>query len=581
MDNNLEKIRHSLSHVMALAVKELWPDVLLGIGPAIDNGFYYDFDFKDKKIKEDDLIKIQEKMKEIIKNNLKFKSFKLKIDEAVKQQDNQEYKKELLIELKQQGNKEASYYELNGFSDLCKGPHVKSLNEIDINSFKVYKISGAYWRGNENNKMLTRIYGLAFNNKKELDDYFVFLKEAEKRDHRKLGQQLDLFHFSELIGPGLPIYTIKGTIIIEELQKKIESICRNYGFQKVRTPHLAKEKLYDISGHTKKFSEELFRVSSNRNHEFVIRPVLCPHHTQIYNSKPRSYRDLPIRYMESDKMYRAEKAGEVGGLNRVYAITVEDGHCFCRIDQIKQEIKSLINIIKDFYSLINLWGNHKVYLSVRDYNNLDKYIGENKDWDLCEKILQQISDEMNLEAQKQEGEAAIYGPKLDFMFQDALGKQIQIPTVQIDFATPKRFNLFYINEKGNKENPVIIHRAILGSYERFLALLIEHYAGAFPFWLTPTQIKILSVSDAHNNYCLKLKQELLDKDLRVEVDLNNETINSKIRTASQEKIPYVLVIGDKEINSDNLSVRQREDNKIKNISKRDFINQLQELLTFK
>ncbi len=574
--NDLEKLRHSLSHIMALAVLNIWPDVKFGIGPSIDNGFYYDFDFGKQKIESDDLLKISKEMEKIINEDLKFEKSEMDINDAIKEEEkkNQKYKVELLKELKEEGEEKAVYYKLSNFKDLCKGPHLKSSGEIKKESFKIAKIAGAYWRGSEENKMLTRIYGLAFETKKELSEYLDFLKEAEERNHKKLGQELDLFCFSDLVGPGLPLFTPQGSIIIEKLQEKVEKICKNYGFQKVRTPHFAKIKLFELSGHAKKFSEELFHVSSERKHNFVIRPVLCPHETQIYASKIRSYRELPIRYMESEKMYRAEKPGEVGGLNRVYSITVEDGHSFCRTSQVKDEIKGIVNIIKDFYKIFGLWGNHRTCLSVRDYNNLEKYIGEKEDWDLCEKMLQEVSDEMNLDAQKEEGEAAIYGPKLDFMFKDALGREIQIPTVQVDFATSKRFDLSYIDENGQKQFPVMVHRAILGSYERFLALLIEHYAGAFPFWISPNQIRILSISEKQNNYCVDLRKEFLKLDFRVDLDINNETVANKIRKGIKDKIPYLVVIGDKEMNSSKLSVRSRSTGKTIEMSKESFLNQI-------
>ena len=335
------------------------------------------------------------------------------------------------------------------------------------------------------------LYGVVFANQDELEQYIERQEQAKLRDHRKLGQELDLFCFSDLVGPGLPLYTPRGTIIISQLQSYVERICNKYGFEKVKTPHLAKRLLFETSGHAAKFSDELFSVTSPKGHDFSLKPVICPHQTQIYASRNRSYKDLPIRYMESDKQYRAEKTGEIGGLNRVYAITVEDGHSFCRVDQVKQEVINMVNIIKDFYSALGLWGNHWVSLSVRDYSHPEKYIGNSDDWDLCEKMLQEISEELHLDAKRCEGEAALYGPKLDFMFKDALGKEIQIPTVQLDFATPKRFGLTYTDTDGEEVSPVMVHRAILGSYERFLVLLIEHFAGWLPFWLAPEQIRIL------------------------------------------------------------------------------------------
>jgi threonyl-tRNA synthetase len=556
--NNLEILRHSTSHVLAAAVLEMFPEAKFAIGPAIENGFYYDFDLPRTLIPED-LPILEEKMKSIIKDNHKFEKAEAPIKEALKdfKKLGQDYKVELIKELEKEGNKSVSIYKSGSFVDLCSGPHLDSTGEIPRDAMKLTKISGAYWRGDEKNKMLQRIYGVAFANKSDLKEYLHMISEAEKRDHRKIGKGLDLFCFSDLVGSGLPLYTPKGTTIKDELQKHIEGVCRKYGFEKVSTPSLAKEELFEISGHAQKFGDELFHVTSGKKHELVLKPVQCPHQTQIYASKTRSYKDLPIRYMESDKQYRAEKTGEVGGLSRVYAITVEDGHSFCTVDQVKDEIKNMINIIKDFYSALGLWGNHWVSLSVRDYKHPEKYIGETSDWDLCEKMLKEISDEMGLDAKRCEGEAALYGPKLDFMFRDALGKEIQIPTVQVDFATPKRFGLEYINEQGEKISPVMVHRAILGSYERFLVLLIEHFAGAFPLWLSPVQVAILPVSEKFEKYAHELVSKLKEADIRAEMHNESESLGKRIRQAEKQKIPYMLVVGEKEEAENSVAVRSR------------------------
>jgi len=577
---SIEVKRHSLSHLLAYAVKEIYPSAKLSIGPAIETGFYYDIDFGEVKISEKELKEIEKKMAYLIKQNLKFEKSELEINEAIKKEEaeGEVYKAELISDLKTNGETLVSYYTVGKFKDLCRGPHVANTNQIKPGSYKLHKLAGAYWRGDEKNKMLTRIYGLAFDTKEELDSYLLMLAEAEKRDHRKLGKELDLFCFSNLVGPGLPLFTPKGTIIREELQKHIEKVCRNYGFEKVITPHLSKIDLYEISGHAKKFGEELFHVTSMAGHDMVLKPVQCPHQTQIFASRPRSYRDLPIRYMESEKQYRAEKAGEVGGLNRVYAITVEDGHTFCTKEQVRSEIIGMVNIIKDFYSTLGMWDNHWVSLSVRDYDHPEKYIGEPEDWDLCEQMLQEVSDEMGLDAKRCEGEAALYGPKLDFMFKDALGKEVQIPTVQIDFATPKRFNLVYKDKDGSEKNPVMVHRAILGSYERFMALLIEHFAGAFPLWLSPVQIKIISVSESHVEFCQNLVKELKNIDARVELNDSDEKVGNKIRKALMEKVPYILVVGDNEIASGNLTIRDRGSDDTREISKNDFINEFKNKL---
>lgn len=575
---SLEAKRHSLSHVLAAAVMSLYPQAKFAIGPAIDNGFYYDIDFGETKLAEEDLKAIEKKMNFLLKQNLKFEYRKEEIGSALAEakKKGEIYKAELIEDLQISGEEFVSFYKISNFEDLCKGPHVDNTNKISPASFKLHRLAGAYWRGDEKNKMLTRVYGLAFEDKKELDEYLLMLKEAAKRDHRKLGKELDLFHFSDLVGAGLPLFTPKGMAIIDELRYHIEGVCRQYGFEKVMTPHLSKIDLFEISGHAQKFKEELFRVHSEKGHEFVMKPVQCPHQTQIYASRPRSYRDLPIKYMESEKQYRAEKTGEVGGLSRVYAITIEDGHTFCRPDQVKEELKSLVNIVKDFYSALGLWGHHWVSLSVRDYEHPEKYIGEADDWDLCESMLQEVSDEMGLEAIRREGEAALYGPKLDFMFKDSLGKEIQIPTVQVDFATPKRFNLKYTDKDGQEKNPVMIHRAILGSYERFLALLIEHFAGAFPVWLSPVQVKLISVSEHHQEAAKKIANKLKAIGIRVELDLDDETVAKKIKKSISEKVPYMLVIGEKEASGETLSVRDRGSQEMRDLSMEDFITEIKE-----
>ncbi|MGI6104536.1 MAG: threonine--tRNA ligase, partial [Patescibacteria group bacterium] len=554
--NNIEILRHSTSHVLASAVLEMFPEAKFGVGPAIENGFYYDFDLPLTLIPED-LPLLEEKMKEIIKKDFPFERAEISTEKARKDFEKlgQTYKVELIDDLAKEGNKKVSVYKTGPFVDLCSGPHIESTGKINPKAFALTKISGAYWKGDEKNKQMQRIYGVVFETEKELRQYKIQQEEAAKRDHRKLGKDLDLFCFSDLVGPGLPLFTPKGTIIIDELKKAVESICRKYGFEKVSAPSLAKIELFEISGHAKKFGDELFHVTSEKKHDFVLKPVQCPHHTQIYASKTRSYRDLPIRYMESDKQYRAEKTGEVGGLSRVYAITVEDGHSFCRVDQVKDEVVNMVKIIKNFYSALGLWGNHRVCLSVRDYDHPEKYIGDQKDWDTCEKMLQEISNEMNLSAEKQEGEAALYGPKLDFMFKDATGREIQIPTVQLDFATAKKFKLHYINEKGEKISPVMVHRAILGSYERFLVLLIEHYAGAFPLWLSPVQMTIIPVSEKFSDYAKDVKKKLLERNIRVEINDKAESLGKRISETEKQKIPYILVVGEKEMKDGTVNVR--------------------------
>ena len=459
-------------------------------------------------------------------------------------------------------NNDEFYYEFKADEQVSENDFEKLENEIrkiDSNVYvKLLRVSGVYFEGNANNEMIQRVVGKSFGNKEELDKYNVFIEEAKERDHRKIGQDLDLFCFSDYVGAGLPLFTPRGTIIIDELKREMERVCRKYGFEKVSCPSLADISLFETSGHAQKFNEELFRVESPKGHKFVLKPVQCPHHTQIFASKLRSYKVLPIRYMESDKQYRAELQGAVGNsLSRVYAITVEDGHVFCTREQVKQEIINICNLIKDFYSRMGLWENHWISLSVRDYDHPEKYIGEKSDWDLCENLLQEISDELGFEAKRCEGEAALYGPKLDFMFKDALDREIQIPTVQLDFATPKRFGLSYIDENGEKQTPVMVHRAVLGSYERFLVLLLEQFKGVLPVWLSPVQVNIVPVNmKYHDEYCQKLKQLLIDEDIRVSYDDSKEQMGKKIRQSNVMKNPFTLIIGDNERDNNLISYRK-------------------------
>jgi threonyl-tRNA synthetase len=581
-DSELHAMRHSLAHIMADAVGQVWPHAKFGVGPVVENGFYYDIDLGSTTISEEDFPKIEKLMKTIVKSKIEFVKSEKTIDEAIKwaKDNKQPYKEELLNDLKRSGTTSAkdidseelglpadevskvenvSFYTSGSFTDLCRGPHVKSTTEIG--AFKLMRIAGAYWRGKETNPQMQRLYGVAFESQEELDSYLKMLEEAKKRDHRKLGQELDLFTFSDLVGPGLPLYTPNGAVLIEELRNALNNIGKQYGMRQVSIPHIAKIELYETSGHAQKFSGELFHVKSHYEQDFVLKPVNCPHHTQIYAGHPRSYRDLPLRYVEQTMQYRDEKPGQLGGLQRTRGFTVDDGHTFCRADQIKEEASLIVNLIRDFYESLGLWGNHWVSLSVRDYSNPDAYIGDPKDWDVAEKMLQEVSDIHGLGAKKMEGEAAIYGPKLDFMFKDALGRETQLATIQLDFAMPKRFGLTYANEDGKESVPVMIHRAILGSFERFIMLLIEHYAGKFPVWLAPEQIRFVTVNqtapivefaDNANNKAKQLG-------LRTTVDNANDSVGKKIRNAELMRIPYVVVIGEKEAASGETTPRIRSD----------------------
>lgn len=469
------------------------------------------------------------------------------------------------------------YYEFKANDPVSENDFENLENEIKKINHEIYlkllRISGVYYEGDAHNEMITRIVGKCFENEEELEKYNQFINEAKERDHRKIGQDLDLFCFSDYVGAGLPLYTPRGTIVKDELQKEIERVCRKYGFQKVSCPSLADISLFETSGHAKKFNQELFRVSSLKGHEFVLKPVQCPHHTQIYASKIRSYKDLPIRYMESDKQYRAELQGAVGNsLSRVYAITVEDGHSFCRVDQVKQEVINMCNLIRDFYSRMGLWNDVWVSLSVRDYKHPEKYIGEQSDWDLCEKMLEEVSSELGLNAKRCEGEAALYGPKLDFMFKDALGRDIQIPTVQLDFAMPKRFDLSYIDENGEKQHPVMVHRAVLGSYERFMVLLLEQFKGVLPIWLSPVQVNIVPVNmKYHDDYCKKIFEILNDEDIRVNYDDSKESMGKKVRQSNVMKNPYTIIVGDNERDNNLVSFRKYNSEETISMSIEEFI----------
>ena len=580
--DQLHAMRHSLAHIMATAIQHLWPEAQFGVGPVVENGFYYDVDLGETTLSEEDFAKIEAEMQKVIKEDQEFKQFNKQVDEAITwaKENNQPYKEELLNDLKRTGTtvakdldaeelgtitegdaqvEEVGFYQNGDFTDLCRGPHVESTGKVG--AFKLMRVSGAYWRGKEENAQMQRIYGVAFATEKELRQHLAMLEEAKKRDHRKLGQELDLFTFSDLVGSGLPLYTPRGTVLIEELKRALKEISQQYDMQQVSIPHLAKLNLYKISGHAEKFEEELFRVASHYNQEFVLKPVNCPHHTQIYAAQPRSYRDLPLRYIEQTMQYRDEKPGQIGGLQRTRGFTVDDGHTFCRIDQIEEEATVIGEIIQEFYEKIGLWGDHWVSLSVRDPQTPEAYIGDEKDWDQAEAMLKTVSEKLKLGAKRMEGEAALYGPKLDFMFKDALGRETQLATIQLDFAMPKRFGLTYTDSDGEEKTPVMVHRAILGSFERFMMLLIEHFAGKFPVWLAPEQIRILTVNQEDDTvkFAEKVIEKAKAKGLRVELDNSNESVGKKIRSAEVMKVPYTLVIGEKEVQSGNVMPRIRKD----------------------
>jgi threonyl-tRNA synthetase len=572
------KIRHSLAHLLAIEILKFDPEAKLSIGPVIDNGFYYDVDFSEGKTPTDkDLKTFQKGIKKITNKDLTFEKEVVDADKAREMFADNPYKTELIEELVAE-NAEISVYHTGDFVDLCSGPHVENVSEIPADAFEITSVAGAYWRGDENNKMLTRIYGVAFENKDDLDKYKDMMEKAKERDHRKIGKEMGLWTFSDKVGAGLPMFTPKGQAVRDAIIDKLWSASKKYGFEKVHIPHITKIDLYETSGHADKFKDEFFYVKGAQSDgDFVLKPMNCPHHTQIYAGYPKSYRDLPVRYFESTIQYRDEKPGELLGLGRVRSITIDDGHTFCTPEQIKEEAKNIVKVIKEFYESLDMWKKGETFwvsLSVRDPNNLDKFLGGDDIWDMSEKYLQEVSDEMDLDAIRKEGEAAFYGPKLDFMFNDALGREWQLATIQLDFNMPKRFELEYTDQDGEKKMPIMIHRAIAGSLERFLSVLIEHFAGNFPFWLAPTQVKVLPVAEPHLEKAQELVSELKSRDIRVEIDDSSDGFGKKVRKAKVEKVPYFVVIGDKEIESGEFTLESRDDGQIGSFKIEDLIENL-------
>jgi threonyl-tRNA synthetase len=560
-EQNLMNQRHSLSHLLAAAVLEIYPDAKPTLGPPIDNGFYYDFKFR-SPISNDDLKIIQEKMLEILPNWTEFTSKEVSVEEALDFYVENEFKTELINEISESGEK-ITFYTCGGFTDLCKGGHIENLAGIDKKSFELNKIAGAYWRGDEKNPMLTRIYGLAFETEQDLLDYKKQIEEASERDHRKIGKELELFTFSDLVGSGLPLFTPKGTALRNAVADKIYEIQSKYDFKQVWIPHITKPELYKKSGHWDKYGDELFKVQGMES-DFVMKPMNCPHHTQIYASSPKSYRDLPVRFVEVTTNYRDEQTGELLGLSRVRSLTQDDGHIFCTPEQIEQEIFQIVDVIKTFYTQLGMFDENKywVRLSIRDSKNPEKYLGDDSIWNHSEDILKQICDKENLNYKIGEGEAAFYGPKLDFMFKDAIGREWQLATIQLDFNMPSRFELEYTDKDGTKKPPVMIHRAIAGSLERFLSVMIEHFAGNFPFWMSPTQISVITINEAHNSYGQNVADILKSNGFRVEFDSSDEGFGKKVRKAKTAKIPYFVIIGDAEMESKTITLESRDAGKI-------------------
>lgn len=583
-DEQLHVMRHSLAHITAAAVQRLWPQARFGVGPVVENGFYYDIDLGETKISEANFPKIEKEMRAIISYGDDFERFEMPIDQAIDwaKQNNQPYKEELLNDLKRSGTTVAkdldvhelglatngdaaienvSFYKNGNFVDLCRGPHVA--NTKDVGVFKLLRVAGAYWRGNEKNPQMQRLYGVAFATQEELDQHLEMLEQAKLRDHRRLGKELDLFTSSQLIGGGLPLFTPRGTVLRDKLNELAQSYRTDRGYKKVWIPHIAKLDTYKVSGHFEKFPELLRFTSTESGDELALKPVNCPHHTQIYASQPRSYRDLPVKYVETTSVYRDEKSGELGGLNRVRAITQDDSHVFATEDQVEAVFSELIESAQDMYELLGL--KLSLRLSFRDDG--DGYIGERATWDKAESSIKNLAEKFQLEHEVAEGEAAIYGPKMDFMATDAIGRKTQLATVQLDYAQPERFGLEYTAEDGSRQRPVMIHCALLGSIERFLSIYIEHTAGWFPFWLAPEQIRILTINDTVLDYVGEIQSVLDDvvlmkpvkyNELRYTVDDRNESLGKKIREATIWKIPIQLIVGQQDKDNREVSIRNQE-----------------------
>lgn len=578
-EEQLYAMRHSLAHITAQAVQHLWPEAKFGVGPVVENGFYYDIDLGEQKISEDDFEKIEAEMRKIVEADYPFERTEKSIDDALAwaSEANQPYKTELLNDLKREGTTVArdlaadtlgvssdgesavetvGFYTDGDFTDLCRGPHAESTGAVG--AFKLMRVAGAYWRGNEKNPQMQRLYGVAFASDKELRVYLNMLEEAKKRDHRKLGQELELYTVSPLVGAGLPLFLPKGTVLREQLAAYSNELRESYGFQKVWTPHITKKDLYETSGHWAKFGDELFLVKSQEtSDEFALKPMNCPHHTQLFAALPRSYRDMPVRFLETTTDYRDEKTGELGGLSRVRSLTQDDSHVFCRTDQINTEIDQLLSAASQLYESLGM--KLRVRLSYRD--DSDGYLGEPALWQTAQDQLKQAVIKNNLNYFEAEGEAAFYGPKIDFMATDAIGREHQVATVQLDFVQPERFGLQYTDGNGEKDQPIMIHCALLGSIERFLSVYIEHTAGRFPLWVAPEQLRIIQVKDSDEvvNFVEKISSLSREKGIRISVDGSNESVGKKIRAAELMKVPYTVVIGDKEVEQGTVSPRVRSD----------------------
>jgi threonyl-tRNA synthetase len=573
MNNEIHAMRHSSAHVLAAALYKIYPGIMFGVGPVIDSGFYYDV-CAEEAISDKDLKRITKEMRSIIRQDLPIEREEWTLQQALEyfKKHNQKYKVELLRDLQQYGTTSiknidssdlgiddtnvkittVSVYRVGDFVDLCRGPHIASTGQIK--AFELTRLAGAYWRGDEARDQLQRIYGIAFDSQDELDSYKEMLELAKERDHRKLGRELDLFTFSDLVGPGLPLWTPRGTVVRNELDHFIQELRAQYGFEEVTIPHITKKELYERSGHWNKFKDELFKIKSRDGHEFAIKPMNCPHHTQIFDSKPRSYREMPVRYRETTMVYRDEQSGELHGLSRVRSITQDDAHIFCRPSQVEQEVLNVWNVIERYWKTFGV--DLRVRLSVHDPKNMKAYLGDEKQWGFAVDQLKAVIEGQGVEYVLGEGEAAFYGPKIDFIGSDALGREFQASTIQLDFNMPERFDLASIDEGGNRETVVMIHCAIAGSLERSLVLLLEHFGGSFPTWLAPQQVAVLPISEKFVKYAEEITTKLQSRRVRAELSAENESLGKRIRLAEIKKVPYIIIAGEREVADNTVAVRE-------------------------
>jgi threonyl-tRNA synthetase len=580
-DNGKSTMWHSSAHLMAEALESMYPGIKLAIGPPIENGFYYDVDFNGHAFAQDDFVKVEKKMLELARNKSEFVRKEVSKAEAVAYftEKGDPYKLELIQDLAD-GN--ITFYTQGNFTDLCRGPHIPHTGFVK--AAKLLNVAGAYWRGDEKNKMLTRVYAITFPKQSELDEYMVQLEEAKKRDHRKLGKELGLFHFSQKVGSGLPLWLPKGADLRGRLQTFLQNAQRKAGYLQVITPHIGSKELYETSGHWAKYGADSFQpiTTPQEGEVYMLKPMNCPHHCEIYKSEPKSYRDLPYRLAEFGTVYRYEQTGELHGLTRVRGFTQDDAHIFCTVDQVKEEVGKVIDLVLYIFKTLD-FTDFLAQVSLRDPNNPSKYIGSDENWEKAEKAIQEVADEKGLKTVVEYGEAAFYGPKLDFMVRDAIGRKWQLGTVQIDYNLPERFELEYTGADNQKHRPVMIHRAPFGSMERFVAILIEHCAGQFPLWLTPEQVRILPVSEKYNDFAKKLSLELNNHDIRALVDERNEKVGKKIREAELEKVPYMLVVGEEEQSNNSVSARKKGEGDLGSMSIAAFVervnNEIKEMLS--